>query len=250
MPERRPCIAVLLDENTSGDATRYEASKAYFRWVHAAGGVPFGIPFLTGMADDILARSDGLLCTGGRFAYPERFYVDGHRSRSPPSDRPAIEAELVRAFLDRRMPVLGICAGMQMLGCLHGARMLPDTKLIGSKVAAHDGPGLRHDVSVIAGSRLAGIVGALRFKVNSLHREAIVEVPDRVRVAATAADGVIEAIEIPEHRFAIGLQWHQEAFVGTPHPGNALADAFVAACGHRQEDTLDIRSDAAAARRI
>ena len=56
------------------------------------------------------------------------------------------------------------------------------------------------------------------------------EASDKVRVAAVADDGVIEAIELRGCPFAIGLQWHQEAFAGTPHPGNAVFDAFVAAC--------------------
>lgn len=230
MSERRPWIAVLLDENSSGDASRYEASKAYFHSVELAGGVPFGIPFRPGVVGEVVARFDGLLCTGGRFAYPDEFYVDGHRSRFPPSERTAVEAELMRAFLDHDRPILGICAGMQMLGCFHGARMLPDTQLIEPRASAHDGPDLRHEVVMIPGSRLAEVVASPRFEVNSRHREAIVRVSDQVRVAATAGDGVIEAIEIPAHRFAFGLQWHQEAFVGTSHPGNAVFDAFVAAC--------------------
>lgn len=226
----KPRIAVLLDENTSGDGSLYEASKNYFRAVHAAGGFPFGVPFFLDMAEEVVERYDGLLCTGGRFGYPDDFYVRGCRSPFPPSERVLVEAALMRGFLARDKPVLGVCAGMQMLGCLHGARLVPDVRQIGPQVREHHGPTLRHRVRLTAGSRLAALIGTLEFEVNSRHREAIAQVPGTVRTAARADDGVIEAIELPERRFAIGLQWHQESFAAEPHPGNAVFDAFVQAC--------------------
>lgn len=74
------------------------------------------------------------------------------------------------------------------------------------------------------------MVGVRSLTVNTFHREAVVDLQDAVLPSARAEDGIVEAIEIPSRRFALGLQWHQEAFAGSEHPGNRIFDAFVDAC--------------------
>ncbi len=74
---RPPRIAVVLDENTSGDGTRYEAGKGYFRGVRDAGGLPFGIPYVPEIIGVVLEEFDGLVAVGGRFAYPDEWYLPG-----------------------------------------------------------------------------------------------------------------------------------------------------------------------------
>jgi len=226
----RPRIAVLLDENTSEDATRYEASKTYFAAVRDAGGLPFGIPYLPEIVAPVLDDFDGLLCVGGRFAYPDAWYLDGMRSPFPESERLGIERALMEGFLSRDKPVLGICAGMQMLACLHGCRLSPDLKATRPGAGEHDKRGHIHAVELASGSMLAGIVGQGTLPVNSRHREEVAAVSSRVVASAHAGDGVVEAVEVPGRRFALGLQWHQEAFAGTDHPGNRIFNAFVGAC--------------------
>ncbi|MBV8567335.1 MAG: gamma-glutamyl-gamma-aminobutyrate hydrolase family protein [Methylobacteriaceae bacterium] len=230
MTRIRPHIAVLLDENTSGDASRYEASKNYFKAVYAAGGLPLGIPYFVEMVTSVACDFDGLVCVGGRFAYPDDWYVEGEKSRSPPSARLPVERALMLAFLERDKPVLGICAGMQMLGCLSGCRLAPDVKLITAQALDHDRRGSLHEVAIHSGTRLAAIVDASTMEVNTLHREALARTGSGVTVGAAAPDGIIEAIEIASQRFAVGLQWHQEAFAQDAHPGNAVFAAFVHAC--------------------
>jgi putative glutamine amidotransferase len=66
----KPRIAVILDENTSGDGRRYEASKGYFEGIAKAGGLPFGVPYFPEVVDVVLGDFDGVLSVGGRFAYP------------------------------------------------------------------------------------------------------------------------------------------------------------------------------------
>ena len=121
--ERVPRIAVILDENTSGDGSRYEASKRYFTAIRDAGGLPFGIPYLSEIVGPVVEEFDGLLCVGGRFAYPDEWYLQGKPSRAPPSERFAIERDITAEFLRRKKPILGICAGMQLLAGLHGCRL-------------------------------------------------------------------------------------------------------------------------------
>lgn len=226
---RKPRIAVILDENTSGDGTRYEAAKGYFRGVRDAGGLPFGIPYLPEIIPVVLEEFDGLIAVGGRFAYPDEWYLAGEVSKAPPSERLAIERAIVEGFLARDKPVFGICAGMQMLACLNGCRLTPDLRKMMPDALEHDLRGHLHSVALAAHSRLAAIIGERTIEVNSFHREAVAQLTPAVVASAHAADGIIEAIEIPASRFAIGIQWHQELLVGTDHPGNRLFRGFVEA---------------------
>jgi putative glutamine amidotransferase len=226
---RKPRIAVILDENTSGDGQRYEAAKGYFRAVRDAGGLPFGIPYLPEIVEPVLEEFDGFLAVGGRFAYPDEWYVRGEASKAPPSERLAIERALAEGFLARDKPVLGICAGMQMLACLHGCKLTADLRAARPDALEHDRNGYLHAVELASGSRLAELIGRPAIEVNSFHREAVTELPPAVAVGALAPDGIVEAIEIPSKRFAIGVQWHQELFAGSDHVGNRIFNGFIEA---------------------
>jgi putative glutamine amidotransferase len=216
----RPRIAVLMDENTSSGGTRYEAHKGYFHHLIELGAAPFGVAYEPGLAGEIIATFDALLTAGGRFAYPSTWYVDAAPAGI---ETPRLDAEtaLVRGYLAADKPVLGMCAGMQTLACLHGAKLTPG-------VLGHD-QGASHEVMVAPGTRLAALVGP-RITVNSYHREALAELTPDVVASARAPDGVIEAIELPRHRFAVGLQWHQE-LLARNHPGQAVFADFVEAAG-------------------
>jgi putative glutamine amidotransferase len=225
----RPRIAVILDENTSGDGTRYDMTKAYFTAMHQAGGAPFGIPYLPDLVESVVREFDGFLSVGGRFAFPDDWYRSGETSLSPPSERLAVEIDLMEGFLVSGKPVLGICNGMQVLAALHGCRLTPDIRRLGSHVQEHDKRGRLHDVTIREGTILSRIVGLPSLAVNTFHREAVVEMSPAAVASAHSDDGIIEAIEIPHHRFALGLQWHQEAFIQAGHPGNRIFPAFIQA---------------------
>lgn len=224
-----PRIAILLDENTSGDASRYELGKGYFEAILGAGGAPFGVPYAPRLTSGIARSFDGLLSPGGRFAYPDDWYVDGRSPANPPSGRLAVERALMAAFLGAGKPVLGICAGMQTLACLSGCRLTANLTRRHSEID-HDGAEVMHPVSLCPGARLTALIGRPSLVVNSFHREAVASLGRSVRASAYAPDGVIEAIELADHPFALGLQWHQERFVGAAHPGNRVFAGFVEAC--------------------
>jgi putative glutamine amidotransferase len=97
-------------------------------------------------------------------------------------------------------------------------------------VLEHDKRGHMHEIALVPGSRLAALVGEPAILVNTFHREAIGELSNSVVASAHAGDGVIEAIEIPSRGFAVGLQWHQELFAGTDHPGNRVFGGLIEAC--------------------
>jgi putative glutamine amidotransferase len=225
----KPRIAVIMDENTSIDGTRYDTTKGYFTAVQRAGGLPFGIPYISEMIELVTEEFDGFISVGGRIQFPDEWYVPGDRSRYPSSERLEIEQALMRGFLDRDKPVLGICNGMQMLACLHGGRMVHEVRKAGPHILTHDGRTAMHSVEIVPGTILSRIVSTTRLDVNSRHQEAVVAVSDQAVVAARADDGVIEAVEIPSKRFAIGIQWHQELLARQDHPGDAIFKAFIQA---------------------
>lgn len=227
---RRPRIAVILDEDTSSGGGRYDMTKAYFSALDEAGGLPFGIPYVAGIVESAVGDFDGLLSVGGRFAFPKDWYLEGQASPSPASERLAIERAVMAGHLDRNKPILGICSGMQMLACLNGCRLTPDVLSLSPDVRPHDGRDCAHTVAIDPASTLGRIVGEATITVNSFHREAVATLSPAVRASARAPDGTIEAVELPSHRFAVGVQWHQEAFARTDHPGNRIFRAFVEAC--------------------
>ena len=226
---RKPKIAVIMDENTSTGGERYDVSKHYFSAIGRAGGFAFGIPYAPDMVDAVVDEFDGFVSVGGRINFPAEWYVAGDRSQYPTSDRLAVDMALMKGFLGRDKPVLGICNGMQMLACLHGCRMVSDVRASWPGALDHDRGDVLHDVEMTPGTRMAGFIEAGRFSVNTFHREAIVEASDAVVVAARGTDGVIEAIEVPAYAFAMGLQWHPERLDPENHPGARVFDAFIRA---------------------
>jgi len=224
----RPRIAILMDENTSSGGTRYEASKGYFHGIVAAGGAPFGISYAAEVIQTVLQSFDGLLCVGGRFACPADWYEHGSHS-SLESDRLAVERVLIEEFLEADRPVLGICAGMQVLACLHGGRLVADIAEWRPTALPHNGAEVPHSVQIAPGTLLHKILGVDALDVNSFHDEALAGVSAPLRVSALAPDGIIEAIELPTRTFALGIQWHQELFASRSHVGNRIFEAFVSA---------------------
>lgn len=226
----KPRIAVILDENTSGDGRRYEAAKGYFRAIRDAGGLPFGVPYFSEVVDVVLEEFDGVLSTGGRFAYPANWYVEAEGSKAPPSERFDVERAIIEGILERSKPILGICAGMQMIACLQGCRLTRDLRERYPEAIEHDKRDYLHPVNIEPGSALSALIAAPHLLVNSFHCEAVVLVKSPVTPSAYASDGVIEAIEVAGQRFALGLQWHQELLAETDHPGNAIFAGFIEAC--------------------
>jgi putative glutamine amidotransferase len=225
----KPKIAVIMDENTSTGGDRYDISKSYFRAISRAGAFAFGIPYAPDMVGRIIEEFDGFLSVGGRINFPREWYVEGDQSQYPVSDRLDAEVELMKGFLERDKPVLGICNGMQMLACLNGCRMVSDVHSSWPGALEHDHGDMVHDVEIARGTRMADIFKAETFSVNSFHREAIVAVSNAVVVTARGTDGVVEAVEVPSYSFAMGLQWHPERLVAESHPGARIFDAFVKA---------------------
>ncbi len=229
---RLPRLGLTLDLDTPGFA--YRLPRDYADAVAAAGGLPLPLTHERGRAAELLGLCDGLVVTGGAFDVPPELYGEARRPACGPArpERTAFELELLRLALARGLPVLGICGGMQLLAVAWGGSLYQDLPAdLG--LSGHEQPPPKdapsHAVQVEAGTRLAGLVGAGALLVNSTHHQAVRDPGPGVLVSARAADGLVEAIERPGDRFALGVQWHPEAAARHEPRHAAIYEGLVAA---------------------
>ena len=184
---------------------------AYVRAIARAGGVPLLVPPLDGV-DEVLDAVDGLVFSGGSDVDPELYGAEAHaETAGVVRERDDFEVTLMRAALERDVPVLAICRGSQVLNVARGGDIrqhLPDE--VGHE-RHRETPGVfsEHDVGVIDGTRLAAVVGD-RATVKSHHHQGLGRLGDGLREAARDEDGTLEAVEDPSRRFALGVLWHPE----------------------------------------
>lgn len=212
----RPIIGILLDEDTSTTGRFYQTNKGYFRAINSAGGAPIGLPYEKTSLEFAKIHCAGLLSTGARIKFDDDFYIEGEHSVSPFSERFEIECELIQTFLDMDRPFFGICNGMQLLGALNGGKMTYQIMHHNGKTIEHDNKETRHRIKVENGTKLHDIVGAEEFITNSHHKEGLLKLGENTIASAFAEDGTIEAIELSDKKFAIGVQWHPEILWPTP----------------------------------
>ena len=181
--------------------------EGYVRSVVAAGGVHVLIP-PTDVAPEILDDVDAMVFTGGSDINPAVYGQEPHPASSGFYDhRDAAELELMRAALGQAMPVLGICRGMQLLNVARGGDLIQH--LEGDTHKGPPGMYTRHSVTVLAGTHLAGVLGT-DAHTHSCHHQAPGRLGEGLRVAATAEDGTVEAIEDPAATYVVGVLWHPE----------------------------------------
>ena len=173
---------------------------------------------------------DGLLLPGGgdmdpKFYGQERIPACGE----PNLLRDAAEPLLLRAFLAADKPVLGICRGIQVMNAVLGGDLYQDIKPF--EHLPHNGHWAKvHTVTVRRGTLLSRILGQDTVLVNSQHHQAVDRVAPSFTLAALSEDGIVEAIEKPDARFCLGVQWHPEWLSDADPAMQSLFDAFVNAC--------------------
>jgi putative glutamine amidotransferase len=192
--------------------------RSYVRAVQAAGGVAVLLPPDDAAAqdpDDLLDRLDALILAGGADVDPATYGARPHPEVSvtvPERDR--FELSLATRALDRELPLLAICRGMQMLNVALGGTLVqhvPD--VVGHEDHRHTpGQFADHDVELEPGSLAARTAGAERLAVKSHHHQGVDELGEGLEVTArSVGDGLPEAVEDRDGRFVLGVLWHPEA---------------------------------------
>ncbi|HLX44389.1 MAG TPA: gamma-glutamyl-gamma-aminobutyrate hydrolase family protein [Bryobacteraceae bacterium] len=178
-----------------------------------------------------LDGSSGLMLMGGDDVNPARYGESRHPETEDPDDRrDELECALIAEALERDLPILAICRGMQILNVALGGTLLQH--LENHRHKTKDKSVSAHCIEIVPGTTLAAIAGAdLKAPVNSRHHQAVARLGQGLIVSAKdPRDGVIEAIERPDKRFVVGVQWHPENQVAERESiARKLFDAFAAA---------------------
>lgn len=200
-----------------GDCT---LAQAYYMSVLEAGGTPVVIPSYDNdkALVSLLDTLDGIVLSGGADIDPDYLGEEPLDCISINPRRDRQELTLVRLAVDRQIPVLGICRGIQVLTAALGGKLYQDIKtqhdqrcIEHSQTIARGLPS--HEVKLVKDSLLYGFFGKETLAVNSFHHQAVKEVPAGFRVTAFAPDGIIEGMESTAFRPILGVQWHPECFL-------------------------------------
>jgi putative glutamine amidotransferase len=217
----------------------YRKIHDYREAVVRAGGNAWMLGIENDSPADVVARANGLLLPGGGDVDPSRYGEDRHPTfEAPETGRDEYELELVRLAFEADLPILAICRGIQVLNVALGGSLIQDIPAEVDSTTTHmirePAWALAHDVWVTPGTRLDRLLrdrlDGDTCSVNSRHHQAVKRIGEGLIVSATAPDGVVEAVEHPNRRFCLGLQWHPESFYRTGE-FSALFEAFVRDAG-------------------
>jgi putative glutamine amidotransferase len=186
--------------------------RTYSLAVQRAGGLALILPpddVVAESPDELLDMLDGLILAGGSDIDPASYGAQPHpetRGTRPQRDR--FEIALGTRALERDMPMLGICRGMEMLNVIQGGTL---NQHLGLELHRHT-PGVfaDHGVRLESGSLAERVVGGDHTEVKSAHHQGLEELGEGVVASGYADDGIVEAVELPDRRFAVGVLWHPE----------------------------------------
>lgn len=223
---KKPRIGIPMGNkgSTFSRHPHYAMEQNFFDVISKLGGLPIPLPYNEDDYEEYIELIDGILIPGGSFASPSNWYEGTSIELVTASVWSDFYIKLTKTAIDRKIPILGICAGMQFLAGVTGSKMTPNViKKLNTKIDHLNGADkeyISHKISIKEGSLLHSITNTLEMDVNSAHKEAITTVKNNTIVSATAEDGCIEAVELLNHPFALGVQWHPEFFcddIENPH---------------------------------
>lgn len=230
----KPLIALFPyhDPKSSDLFMRASYQKAVTRF----GGIPVILPLEPAIEDypRIAEAFDGFIFTGGPDIHPFYFGEETLKGCGSGSElRDFLELTLFHEVLKAEKPILGICRGIQLINIALGGTIYQDinSQLPPSQAIAHNQPLAynlpSHRVHIDPNSRLYEIMPVSQTGVNSMHHQAIKDLAPGLSICAYSSDGLIEAVEMPEHKFLIGVQWHPEQlYLKDPRAGR-LFQSFI-----------------------
>ena len=237
---RQPLVAVSTDVRQFENYVWHAAPQQYLdAALTAANVLPLMLPSFGDRIDmdSLLSGVDGVLVTGSRSNVHPSLYGEDATEENGPYDpaRDATTLPLIRAAIERGVPLLAICRGIQEMNVALGGTLATEIQEQDG-IWDHRAPtsddqdirfGIRQSVSIKPGSCLAGVFGAGDVMVNSVHRQAVGRLGTRLQVEATAPDGTIEAVSvIGSPAFAVGVQWHPEYWVKSDDASSRIFRAF------------------------
>ena len=213
MNKKAPIIG--LTPQIDYETGEYRITYPYTDCLLRLGAVPLLFPF-TDDKDElmrILDLCDGFLLSGGHDIHPSYYGEEKQECcATPAAPRDEQESFLTPKMLETKKPLLAICRGIQVLNVFCGGTLYQDIHAQGVTEKPHrqaDTPEA-HTVTPIAGTLAADILGTDPIAVNTLHHQAIKDLGAGLRVAAYSDDGLIEAVDMPDRPFTLGVQWHPE----------------------------------------
>lgn len=218
----KPTPIIGLSPQIDYDTGEYKVTAPYTDCLLRAGATPLILPFTEDKEQ--LARlvnlCDGFLLTGGHDLHPAYYGEQKQDYCNEPAEmRDRLESILVPMILDSQKPLLAICRGIQVLNVFCGGTLYQDIHAQGVTDKPHRQPDTpaAHTVTCIEGTLAANILGTSPVAVNSLHHQVIRDLGKGLRVAAYSEDGLVEAVDMPDRQFALGVQWHPE-MLGANNP--------------------------------
>ncbi len=212
---RRP-----LPTFVAADTDLYTLAAEYVDSVRSSGGVPLLLPHVDPAdVDAVLDAVDAVVVCGGGDVDPSSYGAVPESVKDADVRADELELALLAAARRRGTPTMAICRGMQLLNVAYGGDLAQDVTAPGTPhPPISDDPGevmgLRHDIAIEPGSRLADVLGAGRREVNAIHHQGVGRVGDDLVVTARADDGLVEAIEPTDWPTCLGVQWHPEKMDG------------------------------------
>ncbi len=207
----------------------------YYQALIAAGALPVVTPvvddrFLLGQYLDVL---EGFVFTGGRDVPPDAYGQSRHlETKECDPKRFACDRALAELLLERDIPVLAICLGMQLMNAAYGGTLIQHIETEIQHTHIKPGEDRFHPISIEEDTLLHRILGVRELEVNSSHHQAVDRLAPGLRALARAPDAIVEAVEMTDRPFFLGVQWHPERIADRPEQ-RALFRAFVSATTDR-----------------
>lgn len=235
----KPLIGITTRNGKDSDGHPLTSLQhSYLNAIVQAGGVPIPIPSMLVEEDflDLYSRLDGILFSGGGDVSIEYFNGSNHpRIGEMDYERDTTEITLMRTAVNDGKPILGICRGAQVMNIALGGTLYTHIHDQLKGALDHDYPGdlrrvIVHPVNVDETTRSAEIFGETLLNVNSLHHQGLKNIAPSLRIAGHAPDGLVEVVELPNHPYAVAVQWHPEWLTDQPAM-QRLFKSFVDASG-------------------
>ncbi|HWK64757.1 MAG TPA: gamma-glutamyl-gamma-aminobutyrate hydrolase family protein [Rhizobiaceae bacterium] len=236
----QPLVAVSTDVRHFENYTWHAAPQQYLdAALTGAGVLPVLVPSFGARLDldQLLASVDGVMITGSKSnVHPSLYGGEASEANGPyDPDRDATTLPLIRKAIDHGVPLLAICRGIQELNVALGGTLATEIQeregSLDHRAPVSDSQderfAIRQDVRIKPGSCLASVFGAGEIKVNSVHRQAVGRLGERLEIEAVAEDGTVEAVSVKGARaFAVGVQWHPEYWVRSDDASARIFRAF------------------------